>query len=212
MKLKQTAIALAAIVLLFTACKDAKKEEPKKMETLGDLVKAVEGMGKDQEQQADKWAERRAKGDTLAIPYKELQNYLPDAPGYTKEGGPKGEQMTMPMMGSISSARQNYTGGGKSLEIEIMDYNAAFQGFSMAAMPYKMGISSEDDNMKTGPVSLGIADVIAYETIHKNTKAAELVLIVADRFLIKLDGSQMEDSGTLQRIAKSMKLGELAAK
>jgi hypothetical protein len=209
---KPFAVLLAGAALLFAACKSEPKQEVKKEGSLGDLVKAVENIGKEQEKSADRWAERRAKGDTLAIPYKELQNYLPEIPGYTKDGGPGGEQSAMAGFGQLSTARQEYSAGDKHIEVEIVDYNAAMAGFKMAMLPFTMGFSMEDDKTKQGSVNLGISGIVAFETLSKEGKDAELVVIAGDRFFIKLDGTKMENSEALQSIAKNMKLAELAAK
>ena len=67
-----------------------------------DVPEVAKKMGEEVKQAQDRWAERKAKGDTLAMPYKDLQAYLPDVNGYTKDGGPKGSQVNMPGMGSWS--------------------------------------------------------------------------------------------------------------
>lgn len=177
-----------------------------------DLPKVAKKMGDEVKQAQDRWAERKAKGDTLAMPYKDLQAYLPDVNGYTKDGGPKGSQVNMPGMGSWSQTDQEYSNGDKRIKVQIVDYNASQMAFSGVTAMYKMGYSMEDDNEKAGTVDIGIKDVAAYETIYKKDKRSKLVLIVADRFMIELDNEGSDDAELLRSVAKNMKLSDLAAK
>lgn len=177
-----------------------------------DLPEVAKKMGEEVKQAQDRWAERKAKGDTVAMPYKDLQSYLPDVSGYTKDGGPKGSQVNMPGMGSWSQTEQAYANGDKRIKIQIVDYNASQMAFSGVTAMYKMGYSMEDDNEKSGTIDIGIKDVAAYETIYKNDKRSKLVLIVADRFMIELENEGSEDSALPRSVAKNMKLSELASK
>lgn len=177
-----------------------------------DLPEVAKKMGEEVKQAQDRWAERKAKGDTLAMPYKDLQAYLPDVNGYAKDGGPKGSQVNMPGMGSWSQTDQEYSNGDKRIKVQIVDYNASQMAFSGVTAMYKMGYSMEDDNEKSGTVDIGIKDVAAYETIYKKDKRSKLVLIVADRFMIELENEGSEDAEFLRSVAKNMKLSELAAR
>ncbi len=177
-----------------------------------DLPEVAKKMGEEVKQAQDRWAERKAKGDTLAMPYKDLQAYLPDVNGYTKDGGPKGSQVNMPGMGSWSQTDQEYSNGDKRIKVQIVDYNASQMAFSGVTAMYKMGYSMEDDNEKSGTVDIGIKDVAAYETIYKKDKRSKLVLIVADRFMIELENEGSEDAEFLRSVAKNMKLSELASR
>ena len=101
-------------LLFIAACGGRDKVVVKDGEvSVTDLPKVAEKMTEGVKQAQDRWAERKAKGDTLAMPYKDLQAYLPDVSGYTKEGGPKGSQVNMPGMGSWSQTDQAYTNGEK---------------------------------------------------------------------------------------------------
>jgi hypothetical protein len=177
-----------------------------------DLPEVAKKMGEEVKQAQDRWAERKAKGDTLAMPYKDLQAYLPDVNGYSKDGGPKGSQVNMPGMGSWSQTDQEYSNGDKRIKVQIVDYNASQMAFSGVTAMYKMGYSMEDDNEKSGTIDIGLKDVAAYETIYKKDKRSKLVLIVADRFMIELENEGSEDPEFLRSVAKNMKLSELAAK
>lgn len=158
-----------------------------------------------------KWEQRRAKGDTLALPYKDLQAYMPEISGYTKEGGPKGSQMNMPGMGSWSEAEQEYINGDKRVSVKIVDYNAAWQTFQGMTAIYGMGFSSEDDTKKQGHADLGIKDVYAYQTTYKTEPKSELIVIANDRFMISLNSNGENSESFLKDIARQMNLGKLSA-
>ena len=199
--------------ILFTACGGGDKVVVKDGEiSAADLPKVAEKMSEGVKESQDRWAARKAKGDTLAMPYKDLQSYLPDVSGYTKDGGPKGSQTNMPGMGGWSEAEQRYKDGEKEVDIKIMDYNASQMAFSGVTAIYKMGFSSEDDTKKEGSVDIGMKDVAGFETIYKTEKRSKLVLVVADRFYVELDSEGSNDPELLRSVAKSMKLSELASK
>ena len=156
--------------------------------------------------------ERKKRGDTLAMNYKELQKYLPDINGYTKSGNPGGESMTMPGMGSFSQADQSYESGDKSIEITLLDYNQSMLGFTAASAMFSMNIQVENDQEKSGSFETGINGVRGYETISKTDQRAEVMYAIADRYMLTLKLNGSNDADVLKKIAKGMKLDELASK
>ncbi len=209
--MKKLFLAVMGITLLAAACKSkAKKDGP--IESLGDLKAYSEKVKESVDASTNKMETRRAKGDTLAMPYKDLEAYLPEISGYTKEGEPKGSQMNMPGMGSWSQAEQEYKNGDKTLKVQIMDYNAAYQAFVGLTAMYKMGFSQEDGDKKQGAADLGIKDVTAYETVYKKDQRGELTVIAGERFLIQINSDGSNDAELLYNTAKSIKLADLAAR
>ncbi len=180
-------------------------------------VSEMEAVGQQMEAAINESSARRearvSKGDTVAMPYKSLQEYLPqEIEGYTREGGPSGNQMNIPGMGSWSEAEQQYVSGDKRLEIKIVDYNSAMGAFTGVTSLYRMGFSSEDDYKREGSVDLGIRDVSAYETVYKNDPRSSLVMIIADRFFVSLENDGEQDATVLHRVAKKMNISGLAEK
>ena len=210
--MKKLLLITLSIAMLAAACKGKSSKKDSPIESLGDLKDYANKVEKETNASTSKWEERRAKGDTLAMPYADLEAYLPDISGYDKDGGPKGSQTAIPGMGSWSQAAQEYKTGDKQIKVEIMDYNAAFQAFSAATAMFKMGYSMEDDSKKQGSVDLGTKDVVAYQTIYKNDPRGELTLIAGDRFLIQIESRGSNDPQLLSSVAKSIKLSELASK
>jgi hypothetical protein len=180
--------------------------------SVSDLAKAGTQV-QDAVQRAEaKREERRKKGDTLAMNYKDLQAYLPEVSGYTKSDSPSGESMNMAGMGSWSRAAQRYESGEKNVEVELIDYNQSMMGYSAASMVFGMNIQVENDREKSGTFQTGINEVAGYEKVYKTEQNAELIYAIADRFILNLKLNGSNDIDLLKGIAKSMKLSELAGK
>lgn len=206
------AVFFSFILLAVFSCKSKSDKNIGEINSLSDLKDYAENIVEETKKSEERTNERRKKGDTLAIPYKDLQAYLPEVSGYSSEQGPKGSQMNTPGLGSWSQAEQAFVNGDKNVTVSIMDYNAAHQAFIGLTSMYGLGMSYEDDDKRQGGVDLGMKDVKAYETIYKKDKRAELVLVVGDRFIVDLKSNGEEDEGFLRSVAKNMKLDELASK
>ena len=210
--MKKLLFFLGIPALLFsTSCRNRDKASDK-IESAGDLQEASQKVEKKIKESSDRWAERRAKGDTLALPYKELETYLPEINGYSKDGGPKGSQMNVYGMGAWSQAEQAYINGDNRVSVKIFDYNSAQQAFMGMTAMFGMGFSSEDDNKKQAPADLGVKNVAAYETLYKTEKKAEMVLVAGDRFIINIESNGVGDEDFIRSIAKSINLSDLASK
>ena len=210
--MKRLLFFLSIPVLLFsTSCRN-KSKPPDKIESISDLKDASQIVEQKVKESSNRWAERKAKGDTLALPYKDLEAYLPEINGYSKEGGPKGSQANVPGMGAWSQAEQEYINGDKRISVKIFDYNSSQQAFMGMTAMFGMGFSSEDDNKKQAPADLGVKDVAAYETLYKTEKRAEMVVVAGDRFIINIESNGEGDEDFIRSVAKSIHLSELASK
>jgi hypothetical protein len=204
--------ALALALLTFSSCKSDKKVEIKDGKMgVSDAIEAVQALGKGVEDAQSRWEERRKKGDTIALQYKELETFLPEFSGYTKEGGPKGNQSNIPGMGGFSQTEQTYVNGDKRIKVSITDYNASQMAFTTATALYSLNISSEDDDKRQGSVDLGMKDVAAYETVYKQRQEAELAIIAGDRFYVMINSDGSNDIDQLKSVAKDV-VGKLSSK
>jgi len=204
--MKNFILPAALLALLsFSSCGGDNKVEIKDGKMgIGDALDAAKALSEGVSEAQDRWEARRAKGDTLALPYKELETFLPEVSGYTKEGGPKGSQTNMAGLGNWSQTEQNYTNGDKRLKISIADYNSSQMAFTSATALYKLNISSEDDTQRQGSVDLGIKNVAAYETVHKDRPEAQLVLIAGDRFYVGIESDGSNDIELLKGVGKDV--------
>lgn len=156
--------------------------------------------------------ERIKRGDTLAMTYQELEQFLPEIEGFEKMGLPKGEQILMPGIGGWSKTKQQYTRTNALIEVEINDYNQSVNGFNMAAAVFSMNIQIENDREKSGSFDPGIAGVRGYEKLIKKTGRITHTYILSDRFLVRVDGKKDISSETLKKVAQHIPLAVLAAK
>ena len=96
--------ALLGMTLVFSSCGGKKKGESdtetidanNPLSIVKNAEKISENMKDQQEEGAKRIEQRRAKGDTMPIPYKDLEKYLPaTVAGYEKDGDPKGSTENM---------------------------------------------------------------------------------------------------------------------
>jgi hypothetical protein len=158
-----------------------------------------------------KYAERRAKGDTLAIHYKELQKFLPnEIKGFSREGEMEGGSINMED-GSYSTASQRYRKGDTDLTISLVDYNSAIDMYEGLTGAWATGMSFEDDNQKTSGVSLLNNKAKGMETFGKKDRRCELMAGVSSRFYLHIVVSNTDNPGLCKEIAEGLDLGALDA-
>ena len=191
------------------SCRSKEEKKITDLNSVNDLKDYADKIKEGTEIANDRRAERVKRGDTMAMPYKDLQAYLPDVNGYIKKGGPSGSQSSLPM-GSFSQAEQKYTSGDNTVTISMVDYNSAHQAFMGLTAIYGMGFSFEDDNKKQAPVDFGKEGIAAYETIYKDGRRGELIMIIADRFIVTIKAKGEASEDFLKSIANDMDLKELA--
>lgn len=210
------AYPLAALALCIGLSSCGADEKVSQMQQAYDnaksLVEAGEDIDKLQKQMEARQAERRKRGDTLAMPYQELQKYLPAAISGYSAAAPEGQTMSVPGA-SYSSAQCRYTNGtGDAVSVTIMDYNAAASMLGAYAMYAKAGFAVEDNHSTTKSFDPGIEYSGGWEQYMKDEKKAEVHYILADRFLVSISAANQSDTKLVKDIASSMALKELAAK
>ncbi len=169
------------------------------------LKNYAEGM----KESTSKMEVRRAKGDTISMPYADLQKMLPSSiSGYTKEGDPKGETMNMVGM-SYSTASQVYKSGDGEITVNIMDYSASYAAFGAATAMFATGFSVDNDQEHLGAIDLGISGVKAWEDVKKKEKRSTVMAGVNDRFLVTAEGRNVEPDAVKEAI-KSVNFDKLA--
>jgi predicted ribosome quality control (RQC) complex YloA/Tae2 family protein len=214
---KSILICVTAAALFFSNCGIKKKSNDEHtisdkdnpisaLKKLGDNAEKVkEEMDESQKIQED----RKKRGDTLAMNYKELQKYLPESiEGYEKDGEPGGQSVNMAGM-SYSTATQKFKKGEDHIEVTVTDYNQSygtFQGlFSYAGM-----FSVESDEEKTTKYNTGVEHTIAIESYKKKDKDATITAGAGYRFWIEVKGNNQADAEFLKKVVAGMKLKELA--
>ncbi len=208
------AIAVLVLTVSLVSCGGKKEEEEQaEVKGLGSALGALAKMGKEMEKNAaqskGKLEERRAKGDTLAMPYADLQKYLPVIDGY-KMGEPDGGSINMSGM-SYSSAEGKYTNDkGDRVKVTIMDYNQAYSMYTAATAMWAMGMSIDTPEEKANGFKLD-DKIGGWEVFKKKSKEANVTLGVGERFWVSVEADKQENTEWVKSIAKSIDLGKLSA-
>ncbi len=211
-------IAILAIGSVLIACESA-EEKKQKEETkaaiknlggaLGSLIKAGKDLENTAKKSEDKMKERRAKGDTMALPYAELQKYLPVIDGYTMSE-PDGSSINMTGM-SYSNAEGRYkNSNGKKIKVTIIDYNQAFALYSTATAMWAMGLSVDTPTEKACAYKMD-DKTMGWESYKKKSKQAAVTLGIGDRFWINVEAQDQENTDFVKEVAKSIDLSKLSA-
>ena len=207
--MKKNFLLLASAVFLLSSCEQAQKakESYSNLEKLSD---ASEGISASMDKAKEERAEREKRGDTLSLPYKELQQYLPAiVSGYTP-GELKGQSQKMSGM-AFSTAERAYTKGpDEEIEVTLIDYNGSNALYQGAAAMMSLGIEQEDDDHMMGPTAVKADGVKGMDTFYKKDGRAEMTLAVGGRFLLTLKAGKQKDMALLKSVAEDMDLEKLA--
>ncbi len=213
MKVKKL-IASALLSVALASCggstdKSAEEEVKPATNALDALVQAGEAMEKAATEGDEKMKARRAKGDTVAMPYAELQKFLPKIDGYNLEGDPNGATMNMGAA-SYSSADATYKKGDSRVKVTIVDYNQAYAMYSAATAMWAMGMSVDTPTEKAGGIKLS-DEVAGWEVFQKQNKKANVTLGVGSRFWVNIEADDQESTDFVKSVAKSLDLSKLSS-
>lgn len=207
--MKKCLIMLTSVSLLATTgCEQAEKAK-ESYSAISQLSKAGESMEATMDQAKTQRTAREKRGDTLSLPYQELQQYLPTAvSGYTA-GELSGQSQKMSGM-SFSMADREFTAGESTVKVSLIDYNGADEMYQGLSAIYSMGLEQENDEKVLGPTTLKIDGVSGMETFYKKEGRAELSLALNGRFLLNLTATNQKDLALLKSVAEDMDLKKLA--
>lgn len=217
MKLASSVATLAVCIFLSACAANDKAGEIQQAgangQTLSEAEKKVDDPLKNAKARRE---ERRKRGDTLAIPYQDLQKYLPEQiSGYTAQA--LDGQSTNGKGMSWAAAIRKYTNDkGEAIEITITDHNLHPVRNLCVEAEYSQqsGFGPiETPQTITGSFDPGIEYVSgAWQEYRKGDKQARACFIVADRFLIEITVPNTPNTKFAKDIGNSMSLKELAAK
>jgi len=202
-----------AFVFLFMSC----GEEIDQIKQTVDLAQKSQEIAENYQENVNVSQERinarKAKGDTLAMNYKELQKYLPESiSGYTAEE-PTGESMQMGLF-SFSTATRRYVKdtpeGQDYIEIQITDYNQTQDMFMGVTAAWATGFKMENDQRIEQTFKTDIEHVSGFETYDKVDHRAEVTYAIAWRFIVQAKASNQKSTDYLKSIINSMKIKELS--
>jgi hypothetical protein len=222
MKKRAFQILLLAITFIgFTACSTQTPEEKRKEE----LAESAEKLAESTQDFVDQLGSNAEETVTDAIKgleeavgkiktdkdlkdpvnFRSLKELLPEkvaGMSRTKHSG----KTTGAMGFKISMAEASYKEGDQKLEIDIVDAGGVGTALMGNAMWAKLEIDEEsDDGFKR---TLEINGNKSYQECSNNNKRCQLAMMVADRFVVSLEGRNI-DMDQLMRIAKDMNVRKL---
>lgn len=199
----------AACALLLSGCEKA-REAKNAYSAVVTSTKAAKEMASNMESAQQQLEARKQRGDTMALPYKELQQYLPASPaGFAPDGDPEGQSTNMGSM-HLSTAGQKYRKGEQTLSVSLVDYNSAAPLFMGATAMMNNGLEIEDDDQLLRGLKLDQPGVKGMETLDKKGHKATVTMGVGDRFLVTVEASGQNDTELVKSVAGSLDLGGLA--
>ena len=185
------------IIVLMVAC--GKSEEQKEAE---EMAEKMEEAASEMEESADDMAEAMKKmGEAMsggeeveAVDFRELKKLLPEELPGKKMVDASGEKTSSFGM-NVSKAEAEYSSGnGESINIEILDMGSmkgitAFTSLAWTMAEFDRETESGYERTTT------YNDYKAFEEYNNDTKRGEIQLMVAERFLVQVDGYNvpMED-------------------
>jgi hypothetical protein len=195
-------------ILAFISFRCGNSQEAQALRNLTEVAKNIEKVGEEMEKSQAKAEERKKRGDTLAMNYKDLQKYLPKSvKGYELDGEMSGQTTNMQGM-SVSVAKAKYKKGDDFLNIELTDYNAAYT--LMAGLTMAWGMSMEnDDEIAKGCTIKGHK---GFETFKKKDKDANVVLGISDRFYVSANANNQSSTDLIKSALESIDIDALAKK
>jgi hypothetical protein len=220
--LKFISVAAALVALIACGKSDAEKQAE---EAARQLEKAAEEMQKaaeaaekgsaDAAQGLEAFAKAMAAAAGAAaggdgkpvdpVPFQQLETVLPDVSGWQRED-PRSERMTSPV--PFSQTEVSYSQGDAQIEVKIVD--SAFNQLLVTpwAMFMTSGYSRESSDGYEKSVNVGGNP--GFEKWNKHDRSGELNLVVAKRFLVTVEGSNINDAQILHDFASKIDTAKLA--
>jgi len=191
------------------AADDVRKASEQMQKGSGDMQKGAEDMAKGFEAMA-KGLAGAAGGDPNVKPvdpvsFKDLQAVMPTLSGWEKQD-PTGERMTSPF--PFSQASVTFRKGDAEIDQKIMDSGFNQMLFAPFAMFMAAGYEKESQNGYERSVNVGGNP--GWERWDKSNRSGELNVVVNKRFLVQVDGHDLDDTKPLHALLDQTDLKKLA--
>jgi len=215
-----TAVTLTITLAAVAGCRRSEQKQPEP--ATQQAAKAVEQAAKATETgaaQAAKSIEQMAKGlEGMAtatggetkpedpVSFRDLQALFPDLDGWEK-AKPTGERMTAPF--PFSQAEVRYRKDDARLDIKIVDSGFNQLLFTPYAMFMQAGYEKETSNGYEKSTTVGGQP--GWEKWHIDGKDGEVNAVVAKRYILSVQGRNVEDIKVLHDVVGKLDLARLAA-
>ena len=129
--------------------------------------------------------------DTELISFKDLMEYLPDAPrGWTAQK-PQGETNSFGDYG-ISQVSQTFNQEDDDKQIKVSIFDGAFN--SVLSAPLLLTTELNRESTESYNKAVTIDDIPGREIYNYSNKQGSLHLLVDNRFLVQIEGSNIEET------------------
>jgi hypothetical protein len=139
------------------------------------------------------------------VNWRELIPFLVDIEGFEAEGKPEGSTVAMGNY-KISQVEREYSSGDKELRIMIIDGAYA----QMAYAGIKMAMNFEMDTSEQYTKKITIKGFPGIENYEYEDKEGQVILLVAERFVVQLDEENVPDTSEAKTIVEMLDLEGLA--
>lgn len=139
------------------------------------------------------------------VGFRELQKFFPELEGWER-GKPTGEKVSMGI--KMSRAEVHYAKGDQTIEMELTDSSLNQAMIAPFAMMLTTGYEKETDDGFERSAKVGGQP--GWEKWEAESKTGELNAVVAKRFIVKIDGTNLGDLSPLHELARKANLGGLA--
>ena len=157
------------------------------------LAQAGGGLAETQAEAEKFYNERKEKGDTVAMPYADLQKMLPSAPSdYTAAEEPSGSSQSMGAF-SMSQTEARFVqpaaadGSVPTIQVSIVDFGGTQAAYGMMALPMMMNLSQEDAHHRMQTLKVDVPYTWGSEEFNKDDKTAKVTLVTRYRYVISVE-------------------------
>lgn len=189
----QRSVVAVILALMVVGCGKKADETQNALNAVAQVAGASGRLEKGAKEAEQFQKDRVARGDTVAMPYADLQKFLPSSiNGYTAKEAPAGSSQSVTGF-SMSQAEQTWVGtvgpDGTTPEIQItvVDFGGTQQGYAMMAAPLMMGFSQEDAHRRVGSTKVDVPYTGGWEEFDKDSKNAKITAITRYRFVITVE-------------------------
>jgi hypothetical protein len=216
-------LALAATAGCGKSAEQKRQEEAAKQ--LQEAAKQMEKAGTEAQKAAEQGAAGMAAGmEALAkglgaaagvanggkavdpLPFRDLQASFADLDGWEKMK-PTGESMTAPF--KVSNAAVRYKKGDAEIRVKITD--SAYNALMLVPFSFVSNMGYEKETETGYEKAVKVAGFPGLEKWNTASKDGELTLVANKRYIVELEGDDIDDTKVLHQLAESMTLGKLPA-
>lgn len=167
-----------------------------------DVAKGMEGFAKAMEGMAGALA---GSGKTVEpVRFQALEGMLPQIAGWEMDK-PESERMTSPV--AYSETETTYRKGGASIDVKLVDSGFASMLIAPWSMMLASGFSRETSDGYEKAVTVNGQP--GFEKWDSASKDGELNLLVNKRFLVSVEGDDLEDTKVLHEFVSKIDLEKL---